>query len=82
MLRLNQITGGAVAVDGQEGVTQIDTAKMDALSTVCSGDLPINEPFIVFTRFRHECEYVRRVFEKQGRNTENLVDLRTIFRNS
>lgn len=71
MLRLNQITGGAVAVDGQEGVMQIDTAKMDALSDLIE-DLPDNEPLIVFTRFRHECEYVRRVFEKHGRRHGEL----------
>ncbi len=71
MLRLNQITGGAIAIDGHDGVSQIDTAKMDALSDLLE-DLPQDEPFIVFTRFRHECEYVRRVFEKHKRRHGEL----------
>lgn len=70
MLRLNQITGGAMPLD-DGGVMVIDTSKVDALEDILE-DIPIDEPVIVFSRFKHECAAIRKVFEKQKRRHGEL----------
>ena len=73
MLRLNQITGGILPVDNNDDgkVVVIDTAKMDALDDLMA-DIPEHEPIVVFTRFKHECELVLKVFEKHKRKFGEL----------
>lgn len=75
MLRLCQITGGCMPIDDENGARDfinIDSSKEDALYDLLL-DVPIDEPIIVFCRFRHEVEFVRRVFEKQKRKHGELT---------
>lgn len=68
MLRLSQITGGSVPFDEETEASKIiDTAKEDALDDIIK-DLPEDEPIIVFCRFKHEIEMIKRVFEKNKRS--------------
>lgn len=65
LLRLQQITGGAVKTD--DGSTeQVDTAKEKALADYLT-DLPQDEPVVVFCRFHHDLDAVRRVAESLDR---------------
>jgi SNF2 family DNA or RNA helicase len=59
LLRLQQITSGHLPLD--DGTTvPIDTAKEDTLHERLT-DLPPAEPVVVFCRFRHDLEAIRRV---------------------
>lgn len=79
MLRLQQITGGAVRTD--EGVdVEIDTAKADLLADVLEeigredGRDPTSpfKPAVVFCRFIHDLDAVRRVAEATGRRYKEI----------
>lgn len=64
-LRLQQITSGFVRTD-DEITSSVDDAKRDALEDLLD-DLPIREPVVVFCRFRHDIEVVRKSSERSGR---------------
>lgn len=66
LLRLQQITSGHVPVDGSDSVEHVDSSKEDALYDLLS-DIPVTDPVVVFCRFRHDLEAVRRVAGKLKR---------------
>jgi hypothetical protein len=59
-LRLQQCTGGAVKYDGDDDITEIDTAKADMIEDRIS-DLPTSEPVVIFCRFHHDIDAVHRM---------------------
>lgn len=59
LLRLQQITGGTVPLDGGEGAQHIDSTKERALREIIEG-LPKGEPLVVFARFRADLAAVHR----------------------
>ncbi len=64
MLRLAQVTGGAVKNDdGEVCVVGEDKAKL--LDEVIE-DLPTGEPFVVFGRFHHDLDTIRKICEARG----------------
>lgn len=65
LLRLQQITGGDLPLDGGE-VCEIDTSKSDLLADVLE-DIDRAEPVVVICRFRGDLDRVRRVSEASGR---------------
>ena len=70
LLRLQQVTGGAVSTD--EGKTQeVDTAKADALEDLFT-DLPAEEPVVVFGRFHHDLTAIARTAAKCERTCGEL----------
>lgn len=70
-LRLSQITSGVAAIDGEDTVSIIDTAKADALTDILE-DLPSDEPVVVFTRFRADLDTVRACATRTGRTSAEL----------
>jgi SNF2 family DNA or RNA helicase len=63
LLRLQGLTSGVVKLDNGK-VSTIHTAKADALKTILEG---IDEPVVVFGRFRHdllECERICRCLKR------------------
>ena len=64
-LRLQQITSGHM-VDDDEVLHVVGTEKQDLLAELI-GDLPADEPVVVFCRFKHDLEAVRQVAEKLKR---------------
>lgn len=66
LLRLQQITGGAVN-DDDGNTVEIDTAKAKLLEEVLSEEIAPTEPVVVFTRFVHDLDAVKKVAEKLGR---------------
>lgn len=70
MLRQQQITGGSVNDDDGNSV-QVDDAKEKAFDDFLS-DLPEGEPLVVFCRFVHDLNVVKRVTEKHGRRYGEL----------
>ena len=70
LLRLQQITGGAITDD--QGVTiQVDDAK-ERLLLERLGDYPAAEPVVVFARFVHDLDVIRRTAEATGRRYGEL----------
>lgn len=65
LLRLQQITGGSVGVDGG-GVEKVDESKAMALEDILS-DLGALEPVVVFCRFHHDLDVVRDLCAKIDR---------------
>lgn len=61
LLRLQQITSGHIK-DDHGDVQEIDTAKRDCLMDIMQ-DIHPSEPVVVFCRFRHDLEQIRRVAE-------------------
>ena len=70
LLRMQQVTSGfAVTVNQEtreEELLEIDTSKATALQDILQ-DLPSSEPVVVFARFIHDLEVVRRTAEKVAR---------------
>lgn len=64
MLRLAQVTGGAVKNDDGE-VVVVGSDKARLLDEVVE-DLPNGEPFVVFGRFHHDLDTIRGVCEARG----------------
>tara|TARA_R110002110_G_scaffold1085_13_gene4464 strand:- start:279 stop:1664 length:1386 start_codon:yes stop_codon:yes gene_type:complete len=66
LLRLQQLTGGAAVIDGEEGpdgnitrsVVEIDTGKAEALRDIIEGT---DEPVVVFGVFKHDLATVAKV---------------------
>lgn len=63
LLRLQQVTSGFVATD-QGGVVEIGDAKEEALRDIITDAGASQEPVVVFCRFQHDLDVVRRVAEK------------------
>ncbi len=66
LLRLQQATSGHTKTDEDGRIVVLGEEKKKLLADVLA-DLPINEPVVVFTRFRHDIRVVREVCEEQGR---------------
>lgn len=65
LLRLQQITSGYVRDD--DGVDrEIDTAKRDLLVDLVE-DMPLDEPLVLFAKFRHDLDTIRDVMAKAKR---------------
>lgn len=62
LLRLQQITGGSVGTE-KKTLEIIDWSKKEILKEIVE-DLPINEPVVVFCRFRHDLKVVAQVAEE------------------
>jgi SNF2 family DNA or RNA helicase len=74
LLRLAQITGGSVPVtndDDSVHVTQVGSEKAEALEDLLDG-LAMDEPVVVFCRFRADLDQIRRVTESLGRKYGEL----------
>lgn len=65
LLRLQQITGGAVGTDEGE-LVEVGTEKREALKGLLA-DLPPGEPVVVFARFLHDVDAAREVAEEVDR---------------
>lgn len=74
LLRLQQVTSGYAMPDGADtdspGV-EIDDGKERLLEEICE-DVAVSEPIVVFCRFRHDLDVVRRVAERTGRRYGEL----------
>jgi len=68
LLRLQQITGGAVNHDGGETV-EVDTSKSDLLQDILED---IDKPVVVFAKFVHDLDKIKEVATKLGRNYGEL----------
>lgn len=78
MLRLQQITGGAVGLDLAEDerpqdrrIERIDTAKQDELRQIL-GDLPAREPVVVFARFTADLDAIHAAAKAAGFSSAEL----------
>lgn len=72
MLRLQQVTGGHVSLDLEDGeyakdrrVEHVDTAKQDALGEILR-DLPTGEPVVVFARFVADLDAIHAAAKAAG----------------
>jgi SNF2 family DNA or RNA helicase len=72
LLRLQQVTSGLAATADADGVTIIDSAKRDTLADLLR-DIPINEPVVVFCRFRHDIEQACAAAQQAGRGSFRLL---------
>lgn len=70
LLRLQQITGGSLP-DDLGGKHQIDTAKEELLADLLH-DLALDEPVVVFARFRADLEAIHRAARHEGRRSGEL----------
>lgn len=70
LLRLQQITSGHLPTDDGETV-HIDDSKEKLLADVMEDIVP-GEPIVVFGRFSHDLDAIKRVAEKQGRTCAEL----------
>jgi len=70
LLRLQQITSGAVMTEGG-AVTEVDNAKECLLEDLLE-DLDAGEPVVVFTRFRYDLDVVHRVAQRLGRASAEI----------
>ena len=68
LLRLRQITGGALKDDETETVLQIGESK-EKLLLDWMEDYPPTEPLVIFVEFTYDIDVIRRVGEKLGRRT-------------
>ena len=76
LLRLQQLTGGTLTLDGGD-IDEIDDAKGEALGEILSG-LPEEEPVVVFARFRADLDRIdgacfamkRPCWELSGKRSE------------
>ena len=78
LLRLQQITGGALPV-GQEKCRVIDAAKETMLADLLSdlmGNLDEPEPVVVFARFRADLEAIHRAAQAAGHLSGELSGAR------
>lgn len=78
MLRLQQITGGAVGLDLAENerpqdrrIERIDTAKQDALRQILE-DLPAGEPVVCFARFTADLDAIHAAAAAAGFSSAEL----------
>ena len=65
LLRLSQLTGGYVGNDDAGGITQVSTAKLDALSDVVDGAVADGRKIVVIARFVPEIHAIGKMLEKK-----------------
>lgn len=70
LLRLQQITGGAVRTDEGDDL-EIDDAKEKLLADALA-DIDPSKPVIVFAKFRHDLDVIERVAKELGRTYAEL----------
>lgn len=70
LLRLAQLTSGFLRTEGGEEV-QVDNGKELLLGDILD-DLPLDEPVVVFARFRHDLDVIERVSRAGGRAFREL----------
>lgn len=70
LLRLQSLTSGFLK-DDQDQIHEVDGAKAALLAEVLD-EIRISEPIVVFARFRHDLDVIRRVAEASGRASAEL----------
>ncbi len=70
LLRLQQVTSGYVTTDERDDV-EIDTSKSELLADIVE-DIAMDEPIVVFARFRHDLRTIKKTLEKAGRSCAEL----------
>ena len=65
LLRLSQLTGGYVGNDDAGGVTQVSTAKLDALANLVDGAVADGRKIVVIARFVPEIHAIGKMLEKK-----------------
>ena len=65
LLRLSQLTGGYVGNDDAGGITQVSTAKLDALSDLVDGAVADGRKIVVIARFVPEIHAIGKMLEKK-----------------
>lgn len=65
LLRLSQLTGGYVGNDKAGGVTQVSTAKLDALADLVDGAVADGRKLVVIARFVPEIHAIGKMLEKK-----------------
>ncbi len=65
LLRLSQLTGGDVGHDDAGGVTQVSTAKLDALADLVDGAVADGRKIVVIARFVPEIHAIGKMLEKK-----------------
>ncbi len=70
LLRLQQVTSGYVTTDERDDV-EIDTSKSELLADIVE-DIGMDEPIVVFARFRHDLRTIKKTLEKAGRSCAEL----------
>lgn len=83
LLRLQEVCSGYCKLDGTDEIREVDTAKKELLTDLLED---ISEPAVVFCRFRHDLDTVRRIADKMkrtygelsGRSRDGLTDQGTM----
>ena len=65
LLRLSQLTGGYVGNDDAGGITQVSTAKLDALADLVDGAVADGRKIVVIARFVPEIHAIGKMLEKK-----------------
>ena len=65
LLRMSQLTGGYVGNDDAGGITQVSTAKLDALSDLVDGAVADGRKIVVIARFVPEIHAIGKMLEKK-----------------
>lgn len=65
LLRLSQLTGGYVGNDDAGGITQVSTAKLDALADLVDGAVADARKIVVIARFVPEIHAIGKMLEKK-----------------
>ena len=65
LLRLSQLTGGYVGNDDAGSVTQVSTAKLDALADLVDGAVADGRKIVVIARFVPEIHAIGKMLEKK-----------------
>ena len=71
VLRLQQLTSGYISLDDTDRLAEVDTGKRELLKDVL-GDLPQDEPVVVFCRFTADIANVRKVADDLKRPVSEL----------
>lgn len=71
LLRMQQLTSGFLPGIEGEGTVEVSTAKAELLGDVIE-DMAVDEPIVVFCRFRADLDVVHRIAESQGRTSGEL----------
>ena len=71
LLRLQQITSGYLPIDDAGNVEQVGNEKREVLEDVLEG-IATDEPVVVFARFRHDLDQIKKASENCGRRYAEL----------
>lgn len=66
LIRLQQLTGGFLREDDTDRVTQIHTAKLDALMEIIKDCRDAGQKVVVFARFTAEIDLIADALKKEG----------------